>query len=205
MGGFAISRAARAFLAGAALLLSAAAGPARAQESSLDPYIDEEVMAEVTFGLNCAVEIVGSMDAPGTERGSVDVFDTSPEIDPQGQIVPALKGMGFGVRARAADGHSVTGATFRVTHPPFPTSGTTLQSWSASYVSRAFSTHLYRFDYPYEMVTGTWIMEAWDGDRLLYRIPFTVVPPEAYPGADSLCDPAGLLSALPPAASRPRG
>ncbi|SIO33276.1 DUF3859 domain-containing protein [Vannielia litorea] len=183
----------------ALLATTALALPAAAQETSADLYINHALMAEVSYGLNCAVEIVGSLDAPGTERGRVDVFDTPPELSPLGQVVPALLGLGFGVRARAADGVSISGAIFHVIHPPFDGTGTTEQSWQASYTDKALSTHLYRFDFPYEAMTGTWVMEAVHEGELLYRIPFTVVPPEAYPGARELCDPEGLLSlnALP--------
>ena len=182
----------------AALLLSTAlALPAFGQEASSELYINEALVAEVSYGLNCAVEITGSVEAPGTERGQVDVFDTPPELSPLGQLVPAMLGMGFGVRARAADGISITGATFRVFHPPFPGSGTTEQNWRASYNDAALSTHLYRFDFPHEAQTGTWVMEATFEGELLYRIPFTVVPTEAYPGAKELCDPKGLLSLGP--------
>lgn len=186
-------RAALVTLAGAALFLSS---PSRAQETSATLFVDPALVAEVSFGLNCRVEIVGTRAAPGTERGEVDVFDTPPEISPLGQIVPAVMGLGFGVRARAADGVEINGALFRVTHPPFAGTGTTEQSWAARYIDSAFSTHLYRFDFPYEMVTGTWVMESTYEGRTLYRIPFTVVPPEAFPGADSLCDPSDMLSGL---------
>ena len=182
----------------ASAALAALAFPVWGQDAEL--YVDDSLVVDVTYGLNCAVDIVGSMEAPGTERGQVDVFDRPPELDPQGQLVPALMGMGFGVRARAADGVSIIGATFRVTHPPFGGSGTTEQTWSASYTDGSHSTHLYRFDYPHEAVTGTWVMEASHEGRVLYRIPFTVVPPEAYPGSDDLCDPEGLLSHAQPEA-----
>ena len=179
------------------LALSIAAPAAEAQETSAELYINTALVAEVSYGLNCAVEITGSMEAPDTDRGQVDVFDTPPELSPLGQVVPALLGLGFGVRARAADGVTITGATFTVHHPPFPGRGTTTQSWRASYSDSAFSTHLYRFDFPYEAVTGTWVMHATYEGETLYRIPFTVVPPEAYPGAATLCDPESLLSFAP--------
>ncbi|MCO6384991.1 MAG: DUF3859 domain-containing protein [Vannielia sp.] len=182
----------------AALLMSTAlALPAAAQEASADLYINPALVADVSYGLNCSVEITGSIDAPDTDRGEVDVFDKSPELSPLGQLVPAQLGLGFGVRARAADGVRITGATFRVFHPPFPGRGTTEQSWLASYVDSSHSTHLYRFDFPYEAVPGTWVMEATHEGELLYRIPFTVVPEAAYPGAETLCDPEGLLSLAP--------
>ena len=127
----------------------------------------------------------------------MDVFDTPPELSPLGQVVPALMGLGFGVRGRAADGLDISGATFTVVHPPFPGSGTTEQSWRANYTDNALSTHLYRFDFPHEAQTGTWVMEATFEGELLYRVPFTVVPPEAYPGAKEMCDPEGLLSLAP--------
>ncbi|MGR3796097.1 DUF3859 domain-containing protein [Vannielia sp. SX4] len=189
----------------AALLLSAAclaALPAAAQETSADLYINSALVADVTYGLNCAVEITGSIDAPDTDRGAVDVFDIPPELTPIGQVVPALMGLGFGVRARAADGVTISNATFEVFHPPFPGRGTASQSWRATYSDDAHSTHLYRFDFPYEAVTGTWVMQASVEGELLYRIPFTVIPPEDYPGARELCDPAGLLS-LAPAPHKP--
>lgn len=185
------------------LALTLAPPTAVAQETSAELYINPALVAEVSYGLNCSVEITGTMEAPGTDRGQVDVFDTPPELSPLGQLVPALMGLGFGVRARAADGVTITGATFTVFHPPFPGRGTETQSWQASYSDSSFSTHLYRFDFPYEAVTGTWIMEASFEGELLYRIPFTVVPPEAYPGAGEMCDPAGLLSLAPPEPHKP--
>ncbi|MDF1872153.1 DUF3859 domain-containing protein [Vannielia sp.] len=181
-------------LLGAVLAVVALVAPLAAQETSSDIQVNQALIAEITVGLNCKVEIVGSREAPGTERGSVDVFDKAPELSPLGTVVPALPGLGFGVRARAADGLTIAGATFRVIHPPFTESGTTEQSWSANYTDDGFSTHLYRFDYPHEMVTGTWVMEATHAGAVLYRVNFTVIPAKDFPGAETLCDPASLLS-----------
>jgi hypothetical protein len=44
------------------------------------------------------------------------------------------------------------------------------------------------FEFPKELVPGLWAMEAYDGETLLYRVEWQVLPGDQLPGIGSDCE-----------------
>lgn len=96
----------------------------------------------------------------------------------QTRVVPAVRGMAFGVRAQAADPAGVGGVTITVTHPPFVGSGETQASFQTAVPGDGLSGFYYRLDRDAEVVPGEWVFEAEANGVRLYRISFrTYLPP----------------------------
>ncbi|MFY0634398.1 MAG: DUF3859 domain-containing protein [Vannielia sp.] len=187
-------RAVRAGLALAALLLSAlpaAAGPA--------PSMDSGAIAALEFGIVCPPRVVGSETAPGTENGRVDIFEGEPRFIDSGGMVPDTLGMSFGVRAWAQEGTAPRNVTIKSLHPRFPGTGTSEQSFGSSIAPGRPMTHIYTFDMPHEAAPGLWQLQAEAEGKLLYSVPFEVVPPAAYTGPALDCAEPPVLSRATPA------
>lgn len=170
------------------LALALACGPALA-EDTLAPEI-----AFFDAGILCAPNAIGEREAPDTVAGTTHVVEDAPPFVSDGRIVPAVIGVGFGVRAAVAGDGGLNGVTISFTHPAMPGSGATNQSFE-SYVGPASDPGLafYQFDYDYELVTGDWTMEASYDGYTLFRTTFTVVPPGALPELADACGYVDLL------------
>lgn len=145
-------------------------------------------------GVVCAPEATGQRDAPGTVAGTTHVVDQAPPFVSDRRIVPAVLGVGFGVRAglgfAAQDAVVMT-----VTHPPFQGTGATTQSFVTSIGSTdAPGITFYQFDETYELALGDWTMTATTGVATLYEVTFTVVDPALVPDLANACDYQDLLS-----------
>ncbi|SIO33287.1 DUF3859 domain-containing protein [Vannielia litorea] len=186
------SGAVRAGLALAALLLSAATAAAEAGVT-----LDNSRIAALEYGLACPLRIVGSEAAPGTENGRVDIFDGAPQFLDTGGVVPAALGISFGVRAWAQEGAPALSVTIRSLHPPFAGTGTSVQTFASSIAAGSPMTHIYTFDMPHEAAPGLWRLEAEAEGKLLYSVPFQVVPEAAYDGPLPACDTPPVLGRAP--------
>lgn len=105
----------------------------------------------------------------------------------QTQVVPAVLGIGFGIRARVAAPDGLGGVTVTVTHPPFAGSGTTQQTYSAALSGTVLSGFFYRLEDPEEVAPGAWRIVARQGDILLYDIDFRLVVPRPGDGLLRAC------------------
>lgn len=179
----------RAGLAFAALLLCP--GTSLAQQG-LD--VNREVIEDLEFGLTCPVRIVSSEPAPGTENGRVDIFEGELRFVDSGQIVPAVVGTSFGVRARARASMQPMRVTIRSLHPALPGTGTTSQSFMSELAPGGAMSHIFTFDLPHEATPGVWQLQALAGDLLLYSVPFQVVTPSAYHGPLLDCGDPQVIS-----------
>ena len=136
----------------------------------------------VDFGIYCATESSGTEPAPGTALGYVDLLPGMPQIVYHQQLVPGRLGSSFGVISRAD--RDIFGVRIETWKP----NATTSDIWFSDLVADSPKMRGFAFDYPEEVLLGLWRLEAWDGDTLLYRVEFEVVPPEQLPGVSSDCN-----------------
>ncbi len=172
----------------AVLLLVTLALPARAGITR-----GADVLA-LTAGVICAPEATGFRDAPDTILGRTHILDRMPAFAAETLTVPAVLGVGFGVRVQAAEGMGTDPLIVTLTHPPMGEAGVQRQSFDSTISGQDPSMAFYQFDYPYELVTGQWTLEGHRGGDLVYRVVFDVVPPQAVPELAGLCNFRELLS-----------
>ncbi|WP_458791840.1 DUF3859 domain-containing protein [Yoonia sp. MH D7] len=151
-------------------------------------------IAAFEVGVICAPPTTGESTAPDTVAGTTHLIDIDPPFVSRGPLVPAVVGVGFGVKARAVDPLGMQGVTMTITHPPMGDSGATHQSFGSLIRGDVPSMSFYQFDFDYELVTGIWQMQAMQGNTVLYRASFEVVPPEQVPELAGVCGFEELLS-----------
>ena len=103
------------------------------------------------------------------------------------QVVPAVVGMGFGIRAQVNVPGGIPGATIVVDHPPFTAGGATRESYPAAFSDQGPSGFFYVFETPQEAAIGTWTVSALLGQQLIYSLEFHVVAPRAGDGLLQAC------------------
>ena len=144
-------------------------------------YTNPDLIDGFEYGLVCDTRVVGTTKAPDTDIGEINIISGGIVFSTHGTLVPVIPGLSFGVKTRAMGDTQLDGVTFRVTHPPLIGTGTTEQSWQGFIEANRLSAQLYSFDLPSELVTGTWTLAAYQGDTLIYRIPFNVIAPKDAP------------------------
>lgn len=157
-------------------------------------WYDKTRIAEIEVGLICHVEVTGTEPAPETVLGEINRIANDPVINWHGTRVPAIRGMTFGIKSRAAHGLDILNVEILTHHPPFGPNNATVERWQTDILAGDLTTRAYTFDFPYEMVTGTWVFEALSNDSLLYRVEFEVVSPEQAPLESNICDGNALMS-----------
>lgn len=160
--------------------------PARAEVVS-------DYVSDFVSGVICPPETTGERAAPGTVAGVTHVIEEQPPFVSDGNRVPAVIGIGFGVKATVvfAEGLPVT---MVVTHPPMGPEGVTRQHFDSSISGFDRSLTFYQFDYPYELLVGRWTMSAMSGETVIYQTSFDVVPPRQMPELAGVCGYENLLS-----------
>ncbi len=143
----------------------------------------------------CAPEPGETRAAPDTVAGTTNVIVDAPPFVSTGRLVPAVLGIGFGVRAGLASEFGQDGVLMTITHPPFEGSGVKTQSFY-TYVGPSDDpgVTLYQFDFGYELALGDWTMTASHSGVTLYETAFTVVPPSSLPQLADVCGYLDLLS-----------
>jgi Domain of unknown function (DUF3859) len=138
------------------------------------------------IGIFCPYDRIGSIAAPDTVMGTVDMIDDHP-VDVHATTVPAYPGLAFGARYRLRDGLPDQPATMIFTHPPMGASGATRQSWQSMLFAGNNGLATYRFDVPDELLPGLWTMQIEvEGQRVFYQ-EFTIVRPELAQKAIDVC------------------
>lgn len=146
-------------------------------------------------GVICAQDSVVTRDAPDTVAGTTNVVENAPPFVSRARLVPAVIGIGFGVRAGLDSPVGQDGVTMTMAHPAFAGNGATKQSFLTSVGGKDTSgITFYQFDYGYELALGDWTMTARVGGVTLYKTTFTVVPPQALPQLAGACGYLDLLS-----------
>ena len=145
-------------------------------------------------GIICPPEIIGSAPAPGTLAGTTHIIDQEPAFVSIARTVPAVLGIGFGIKAQSTAPDGIDGVTMVVAHPPMGASAIELQSFETRVSGDAPSLTFYQFDYVYELVKGTWRMTAMSGETALFSVSFEVVDPREAPELANICGYLDLLS-----------
>lgn len=147
-------------------------------------------IARFEAGVICAPPTSGENKAPGTVAGTTHLIDVDPPFVSVGRRVPAVIGIGFGVKAQAQAG--LEGVRIVISHPPMD--GVTSQTFESRISGIDPSLTFYQFDFAYELLTGVWQMQAMQGDTVLYRADFEVLPPTKVPELARICGFEELLS-----------
>lgn len=156
---------------GVILAAIVAAGGARADPSGA--WFGDDI-ALGWAGVFCAPRVVSVIAAPETETGTVSQTEMPQRKWSQHQV-PAQIGLAFGVLATTH--RDISGVVLRATHPGRAPE----ERWTRDYVAGELGGASFSFEYPEELRLGTWTFEGWDGDRLLFRASFEVVPPDSLP------------------------
>lgn len=170
----------------------AASGPARAE----DGVTHLPRVARVTTGLFCAPPEGTHRPAPGTLAGWIHVPDQPVQMIAEGRVVPAVIGVGFGLRYTLTDAADAT-VVYALSHPPMPPSGVTSQSWDGAVRAGSAGTIFFQFDTEAELQPGAWRFTARIGDEEILSADFTVVAPAQAPELAGLCRGGALLSFSP--------
>lgn len=165
-----------------------------AAQELLRPEMTSPRIAQTQAGVICAQDPAGSRAAPGTLAGTMHLIDHEPIFVSRTRRVPAVLGIGFGVKSMSASPQGLDNVTMVITHPPMGPDKRQRQSYQTSVSGTDLSLTFYQFDAGYELVTGTWQMSAFDGDDLLYSVTFEVVAPAKVPELAQVCGFENLLS-----------
>lgn len=164
-----------------------------AAHAQLPDFVSDQ-MASVEAGVICAPETTGELAAPGTIAGTTHLIAEEPPFIAVTRSVPAVLGVGFGIKSRSVDIMGLDGVTMTVTHPPMGDNAVTTQTFETVIRGTDPSLTFYQFDFDYELLPGTWQMQASAGDQVLYRATFEVLPPELVPELAQACGFEDLLS-----------
>ncbi len=145
-------------------------------------------------GIVCAPPTVGTAPAPDTVAGNTHLIDVEPAFVSTKRRVPAVLGIGFGVKAQAHDPAGIPEVTMTMTHPAMGKTRATTQTFQSRIAGDKPSLTFYQFDFNYEMALGTWHMEAAQGGKLLYRTTFEIVAPHQVPELARICGFEDMLS-----------
>lgn len=169
------------------VLMSPALADAALQQKS-------PAIASLETGVICPPPTVGEAQAPDTVAGTTHLIDADPPFLSLDNRVPAVMGIGFGAKAMAADIDGLSNVEMVVTHPPMGNDGITSQSFRTSINGAAPSLTFYQFDHSYEVLIGTWMLEARREGQVLYRATFEVVRPQLVPELAAACGFEDMLS-----------
>ncbi|WP_245731596.1 DUF3859 domain-containing protein [Loktanella fryxellensis] len=151
-------------------------------------------IASLEAGVICPPPTVGSTPAPGTLAGTTHLIEDEPPFVSPSQRVPAVIGIGFGIKSMATDPFGLQDVTITVTHPPMGPTAATTQSFQTRIDGTAPSLTFYQFDFDYELVQGPWQMQAEKDGEILFTTSFDVVAPQAAPDLARVCGFEELLS-----------
>ncbi|AGI66069.1 hypothetical protein OAN307_c03100 [Octadecabacter antarcticus 307] len=166
-----------------------------AEDDLVSPDFTSPMVGFFEAGVICAQPSDGARDAPDTIAGSTHVIEDAPPFVSKGRAVPAVLGIGFGVRSGLVSEFGQDGVLMTITHPPLDGSGVTEQSFTTNIGSNVDpSVTFYQFDFGYELALGEWVMTASLNGYPIYETTFTVVSPSALPELAGVCGYLDLLS-----------
>ena len=149
-------------------------------------------IAQFEAGVICAPPTTGVSKAPDTVAGTTHLIEVDPPFVSLKRRVPAVIGIGFGVKAVGVT--DIEAVSITVSHPKMGDAGTTRQSYESHISGVGPSLAFYQFDFDYELRVGVWQIEARQGDTVLYRADFDVLPPAQVPELAGVCGFQDLLS-----------
>lgn len=163
-----------------------------AAQSTTGDFVGDEI-SRFAAGLSCTPLIIGETPAPNTISGFTNRIESFDGFTHTSRRVPAVLGVSFGVQAQTKL-QDYPFVTMVVTHPPMGEHGIEVESWQTSLSMLGPRVSLFSLEHDYELVPGTWSFEARDGDDVLYRAVFEVVPPQDVPELATICGFENLLS-----------
>lgn len=170
------------------------AGFALAQHAVALPLQYASDIISLEAGVICPPPTIGSAPAPGTVAGTTHIIDDEPPFVSASRRVPAVLGIGFGIKALAADDFGIEDVTVVVTHPAMGADQVEVQQFATRISGVSPSITFYQFDYDYELLYGTWTMTGIADERTLYSVTFEVVPPGDIPELAGICGYQDMLS-----------
>jgi len=159
-----------------------------------DTKILSNQILSVESGVICAPVATGEAKAPDTLAGTTHLISENPPFVSQENQVPAVLGIGFGVKSMSIYPDGLSDVQMVITHPPMGVQKTTSQSYKTTISGRSQSITFYQFDFDYELQIGTWRMEAIRGEEILFSAEFEIVLPNQMPELSQVCGFEDLLS-----------
>jgi hypothetical protein len=132
------------------------------------------------YGVFCDTSDGETIDAPGTQLGYIEIPPNGLEILLVRQNLPADIGLAFGVFARTMRD---VDATLILHRPDLPEP----ETWNSFFAADVLTPNYFTFDWPEEQVPGLWAIEAWEGDRPLFRVEYLVTPAGSDAALFGLC------------------
>lgn len=157
-------------------------------------FVDRNRVTDLDFGLVCPAGPARKLPAPGTHLGEISQRDQSQKVEYTTQVIPLKKGIGFGVDVNALPDGDMIGVTVTVTHPPYPGTDVTRETWISDVIHNASNLNFFLFEFDFEMVPGAWSFSAEYLGETLYSVGFTVVDPARVPHLAGICKDPDLLS-----------
>ena len=168
--------------------------PIAALGQTVQPDKVGPMIANLQAGIICAPPTVGTSPAPNTIAGTTHLIGEEPAFVSTKRRVPAVLGIGFGVKSQARDPAGISVVTMTISHPEMGKTNATGQSYATRISGEYPSLTFYQFDFNYELVLGHWQMEASQGGTIIYRTTFEVVAPSEIPELAGICGFEELLS-----------
>lgn len=168
--------------------------PIAAFAQAPQPDLTAAAIASMEVGVICAPDAQGVREAPGTIAGTTHIIEEEPPFVAATRRVPAVLGIGFGIKSQALDIGGINGVQMTVTHPPMGAGGQTTQTFSSTIRGTDPSLTFYQFDFDYELLPGFWQIEASHSGETLYRTTFEVLPAEQMPELADICGYVDLFS-----------
>ncbi len=164
-----------------ALAFLCAMGGSVAAATPPAPPISSPLIQDFSVGVLCAPRVNEQIAAPNTVPGYVNQIAKAPKLSFAQQVVPAALGVSFGITFTPA--HDLVGVR-NLTYRP---GKATPDVYYSDILAKPGRFRGYGFDTPDEMLPGLWRLEGWQGDRLLYRVEFEVVPSASLPDIQAQC------------------
>ena len=136
----------------------------------------------VDLGVYCRPGTTTREDAPGTTLGYIQKLPEMPVMAFRQQDIPARIGVHFGVIV--VTDRDILGMRAETWVP----GAATPEVWFTDHIAGTPRARGFVFEYDRELIPGLWVMEAFDGDTLLYRVEWEVLPGDQLPGVTSDCD-----------------
>lgn len=153
---------------------------------------DEAAIETIDYGLVCPSGDAVELPAPGTHLGTIKQREGWQAIAYSTQLIPMVDGIGFGVAASPVS--DITGVEITITHPPYPDTTVTDESWTSDVIAGSSNLNFFTFEFPFERVPGRWAIQATHRGTVLYAVEFDVVAPSRFPNIDGLCEGPAAIS-----------
>ena len=148
----------------------------------------------IEAGIICATDTGQYREAPGTITGRAHAPTQEPPFVSNSQVVPAVLGVGLGIKARSDPDVGLLPVEVILSHPPMGDGGVTRQTFPSLITPDSNAIIFFQFDHDYELVTGAWSLTAMRDGQTVFRANFQVVSPDQMTDLADTCDYRDLLS-----------